>query len=158
MHPETWQFFESGQFFDCRAIADYGPDPDGFLDEREPISGHLPVWLPLLHFTEVIEFAGRLQRAHFAEERLNVNLALHNFRRFVLVVAHRSRSGLHDTYAYNDNVWDYEILLSPEDGLINPRELAVDAALDLLHRFNWRGVTREILQGLQIEAFGPDPH
>lgn len=156
MHPETWQFFESGQFFDCRAIADYGPDADGFLDDRQPINGYLPVWLPLLHFTEVIEFAGRLQRSHFSEERLNVNLALHNIRRFVLVVANRNRSGLHGTYAYNDDTWDYEILISPEDGLINSRELAVDAALDLLQRFNWRGVTRELLQGLQAETFGPD--
>lgn len=156
MHPETWQFFESGQFFDCRTIGDYGPDSDGFLDSQRPVNGYLPVWLPLLHFTEVFEFAGRLQRAHFAQERLNVNLALHNIRRFVLVVAHRERSGLHGTYAYNDDIWDHEILLSPEDGLINPRELAVDAALDLLQRFNWRGVTRELLQGLQIEAFGPE--
>lgn len=156
MHPETWQFFESGQFLDCRAIEEFGPDADGFLDDREPINGYLPIWVPVLHFTEVIEFAGRLQRSQFAGERISIELALHNIHRFVLVAAHRNRSGLHGTYAYNDDAWDYEILLTPEEGLTNPRELAVDAALDLLQRFNWRGATRELLQGIQIEAFGPE--
>lgn len=156
MHPETWQFFESGQFFDCRAIEEFGPDSDGFVDDRQPINGYLPIWLPLLHFTEGIEFAGRLQRAQFGGERISIELALYNIRRFVLVTAHRNRSGLHGTYSYNDDAWDYEILLSPEEGLTSPRELAVDAALDLLQRFNWRGVTRELLQGIQVEAFGPD--
>ncbi|MEW2011121.1 ATP-binding protein [Microbacterium sp. NPDC078814] len=156
MHPETWQFFESGQFLDSRAIEDYGPDADGFLDDRQPINGYLPIWLPLLHFTEVIEFAGRLQRAQFSSEPMSVKLALRNIRGFVLVTAHRNRSGLHSTYMYNDDTWDYEILLSPEEGLTSPRELAVDAALDLLQRFNWRGVTRELLQGIQVEVFGPE--
>ncbi len=155
MHPETWQFFESGQFLDSRAIEDYGPDADGFLDDRQPINGYLPIWLPLLHFTEVIEFAGRLQRAQFSSEPMSVELALHNIRGFVLVTADRNRSGFHRTYMYNDDTWDYEILLSSEEGLTRARELALDAALDLLQRFNWRGVTRELLQGIQIEAFGP---
>ncbi|MDR7191019.1 hypothetical protein J2Y46_003877 [Microbacterium sp. BE35] len=156
MHPESWQFYESGQFFDCRAIEQFGPDPDGFLDDRQPIDGYLPVWMPLLHFTEAIEFAGRLQRAQFDGERIRVELALHNIRRFVLVAAHGGRAGLHGTYTYNDEAWDYEIYLSAEEGLTGPRELAVDAALDLLQRFNWRGVTRELLQDLQAEVFGPE--
>lgn len=156
MHPESWQFFESGQFFDIRAIGEFGPDADGFLDDRQPIDGYLPIWLPLLHFTEAIEFAGRIQRLQFASERVTVHLALQNIRNFVLVAAHNRRSGLHGTYAYNDDVWDYEILLTPEAGLTSPRELAVDAALDLLQRFNWRGVTRELLQGIQVEVFGPE--
>lgn len=157
MHPETWQFFESGQFFDCRYIEEYGPDSDGFLDDRQQIHGYLPIWLPLLNFTEVVEFAGRLQRAQFDSERISIGLALHNIRHFVLVTAHRERSGLHGTYVYNDDTWDYEILLSPEEGLTSPRELAVDAALDLLQRFGWRGVTRELLRSIQVEAFGSDP-
>jgi hypothetical protein len=156
MHPETWQFFQSGQFLDCRAIEEFRPDPDGFLDDRQPINGYLPIWLPLLHFTEAIEFAGRLQRAQFTGERITIQLALHNIRRFVLVTALRNRSGLHSTYVYNDDTWDYEIILSPEEGLTSPRELAVNAALDLLQRFNWRGVTSELLRGIQVEAFGPD--
>ena len=156
MHPETWQFFESGQFLDCRYIEEYGPDSDGFLNDAQPINGYLPIWLPVLHFTEAIEFAGRLQRAQFGNERTGIELAFHNIRSFVLVSAHRERSGLHGTYSYNDDTWGYQILLSPEEGLTSPRELAVDAALDLLLRFGWRGVTREILQGIQVEAFGPD--
>lgn len=156
MHPETWQFYESGQFYDCRAIEQLGPDSDGFLDDREPINGYLPIWMPVLHFTEVFEFAGRLQRLLFDGQRLRVELALYNIRRFVLVTAHPRRSGLHGTYAYNDDIWDYEIDLSTEDGLTSPRELAVDAALDLLQRFNWRGVTRELLQGIQEEVYGPE--
>lgn len=156
MHPETWQFFESGQFFDCRFIEEYGPDFDGFLDDSQVINGYLPIWLPLLNFTEAIEFAARLQRTQFGGERIIIDLALENVRRFVLVSAHRGRSGLHGTYAYNDDAWSYEILLSPEEGLTSPRDLAVDAALDLLQRFGWRGVTRELLQGIQVEAFGPD--
>lgn len=156
MHPETWQFFESGQFLDSRAIEEFGPDADGFLDDRQSTNGYLPIWLPLLHFTEVIEFAGRLQRALFSSEPISIELALRNIRGFVLVTAHRNRSGLHSTYMYNDDTWHYEILLSPEEGLISPRELALDAALDLLQRFNWRGVTRELLQGIQVKAFGPE--
>lgn len=156
MHPETWQFFESGQFFDVRAIRKYGPDGGEILDEQPQINGYLPIWLPLLHFTEVLEFAGRLQRAQLENERIRVGLALHNIHRFVLVTAHSSRSGLHGTYSYNDNAWQHEILLSPEEGLTSTRALAVDAAFEILQRFNWRGVTRELLQSIQVETFGPE--
>lgn len=97
MHPGTWQFFESGQFVDSRLIEEYVPDLDGFFDEKQLFRGYLPVWLPLLHFTEGIEFAGRLQRANFRAEPVTVMLSLRNIRRFVLVAAHRSRSGLHGT-------------------------------------------------------------
>lgn len=156
MHPETWQFFESGQFFDCRYIEEYGPDSDSIVDSNQEIYGYLPIWLPVLHFTEALEFAGRLQRELFETEHLSVELSIHNIRRFVLVVAHRERSGLHSTYAYNDDTWDYTISLSPEDGLTHVRSLAAEAALDLLQRFGWRGVTLEILQGIQTEVLGPD--
>lgn len=157
MHPGTWQFFESGQFLDSRLIEEHGADSDGFLDEGQVIRGYLPIWLPLLHFTEGIEFAGRLQRATFEAEPVTIALSLHNIRRFVLVAAHRSRSGLHGSYVYNDDTWQYEIHLSLEEGLTSTRALAAEAALDLLQRFGWRGVTLDLLRDIQTEAFGPEP-
>jgi len=154
MHPETWQFFETGLFLDYRQIENYGPDSDGFSDGEA--SGYLPIWLPLTHFTEVIEFGARLQREQFDSETMTINLELNNILGYELVTAHQQRSGLHSSYRYNDDAWEYQIMITPEDGLTKVREFAAGASLDLLQRFGWRGVTLELLGDIQREAFGPE--
>ncbi|KJC64682.1 hypothetical protein [Agreia bicolorata] len=58
---------------------------------------------------------------------------------------------------YNDDIWNYEIGLSAQEGLTSARALDVEAALDLLQRFGWRGITLDLLRDIQTEAFGPEP-
>lgn len=154
MHPETWQFFETGLFLDYRQIENHGPENDGFSDGQA--AGYLPVWFPLTHFTEAIQFAARLQRDLFDGETVTIDFELNNISGYELVAADPRRSGFHASYRYSDQCWDYQITLTPEQGLTQVRELAAEASLDLVQRFGWRGVTPELMADIQREAFGTE--
>lgn len=153
MYDESWQFFQSGQFIDLRPLEKGLAEPRHRTTPADDIRGYLVVWQPIAHFTEVLEFAGRLQRAGFSTEPTKVKLALRNVNRFRLTVGDPRRAEFHRPYVYSDDDWEYEIELTPEQALLETRGIALDAAHNLMQSFGWHDASRDVLRSIQEETF-----
>ncbi|GHF22624.1 helix-turn-helix domain-containing protein [Pseudolysinimonas yzui] len=145
---EVWQFFRSGLFVHYETIGTRPPDFGSAEGDRL-----LPIWMPLLHFTEALEFASRLQRAHWPESSTVVRVSLNNIEGRHLV-AGRHRNPLHGQYVFNGEQWSREIVLTAEQALTSTRGNAVRLALDLVERFGWMRGSEDGFRAIQDEVFG----
>jgi hypothetical protein len=146
---EYWRMHQSGQFahlFACRE--DWWKENSLFggehLKKIEPMST-LEVLMTLFTLTEIYEFAARLAEKKLFEEALNVTVELHGMKGRKLIFIEPFRT-LFDEYVCAVNDLPRSLIISVEDVLGKAHELALDHAIWVFERFNWRSVRRDILQ------------
>lgn len=148
---EAWRFYTSGLFADFRMLGDWEDDWESFGSSQA--AGNMPVWFPLLHFTEALELAARLKAKLALAEPMVVRFEAKNIAGRRLVANDPRRSGFHQDYIYSSPNWTSdEIVVTDEDVLSGTRPLAAAATKRLLERFGWQGVTTTLLEEIQAGA------
>lgn len=148
---EAWRFYTSGLFADFRELGDWPDDWESFHGSEA--TGNMPVWFPLLNFTEALEFAARLKTQLGLAEPMVVRFEARNIADRRLVVNDPRRSGFHQDYIYSSPSWtSQEILVTDEAVVSGTRPLAAAATKHMLERFGWQGVTTSLLEEIQAGA------
>ena len=157
---ETWRFFQSGQFVDLRGMNEDWRDKSLLLTQR-------PNWAPgqflgvediVDQYTEVFEFASRLAFTGAGDEEMHLKISIHGIKGRRLA-ARTFPEG--DSYfktlgpAVIDDLL-YKVDLPKAELVSKPRELALEPAAKLLHRFGWKPSVNA-LRDIQSELFQVHP-
>lgn len=142
-HIEYWRYYQTGQFVHHFAMNE---------DYEESSKGRhgLDFLNTLYRFTEIFEFSSRLAARGLLSPGVDVRVELHNCEGRQLFSwdpgrliepNHRSITG---TIVYKTTATDTEILGSGG-------EIALDGTIDVLERFNWSAIPRDILAAEQTK-------
>jgi len=140
-HIEFWRFYQSGQFVHHFAMSE---------DYEESSKDRLGLDFvnTLYRFTETLEFSARLAAREVLSPGANLRVELHGCegRRLISWDPGRMLSG---TFISSLPVIAFDAAVTEADLLGRSAEIAVDATVDVLERFNWSDVPREILAAEQ---------
>lgn len=149
---EIWRFYRSGQFIHISGVRYDWSDPQ-FLAHwslNDPPLPVLGIGDTLFRLTEIFEFASRLALTEAGDEQMHVKIALKGLRGRSLWVDSQRRMPFvqHLTAEIDEFPYDLEV---PRTKLIaEPRDLAIEAAIELFRRFGWNP-TPEQLRDQQAE-------
>lgn len=149
---ELWRIYQSGQFFSLCGMIDDWRDRSGWW---KPDPGWAPgkrlgVGDTLARFTEFFEFAARLSTTSAGDESMHIEVQAGNIADRILFVDAPLRAGLHWRPKATINEFPYVIDLARTDLIANPRQHALDGAMELFKRFGWEG-TVDVLRDWQAE-------
>ncbi len=144
-HYEAWRLWTSGQFAhlrsvsaDWRAGSERTPTPEGF-------AGVIEVWKIVFYLNEMLEFAARLSLAVPGCDDLLVSASLHGLKNRGLVVGQRDRREFVQPYPSRVARYTVEWACPRSRILAEPRQIAADAAREVLLRFGWSPSVEQIL-------------
>jgi len=140
-YKEFWRFYQSGQF-----VHYFGCHEDWWIDSglstpelRQRRPGEvLEIISTLFQLTEIYEFASRLAQRGIFDEQTTIVVELHGMRGRKLIALHRILFPINYTCAEKD--LPFEKRFSTEELIAKTSELALEHALWVFERFNWRHV------------------
>lgn len=152
-HLEAWRLERSAVFSQCAHVdtakpgagAEYATDGD---------TGFVPLWSPLLHYTEAFIFASRfLSNAGFGG-RVRVIVEIAGLKGWVLVGGDPRRGSLHGHYRYEDETWSESLQLDATRLIAEPRKLAREVCARLFSDFGFAPVSLDLLESVQTDSLG----
>ncbi len=146
---ELSRFYRSGQFLHLFAVHEDHMPPDRFLPQQYPPrpnrSGYLGMIGATYTLTEIFEFASRLALKGILEPVAEISVRLYNMNDHQLFTHSVSRF-LRDIYVRtSDEPIVVETSVTTTELVKRKDELALDATLEILERFQLVGPSREIL-------------
>jgi hypothetical protein len=149
---ELWRFYQSGQFFSLCAFEDdwrdrstvWPPGPNWGWGQT------LGIGATLARFTEFFEFAARLSMTAAGDESMHVEILAGNIAGRVLAVDSPSRGWLRSQPTAGITEFPYRTEIRRSDLVTNPRQSALEGAMELFKRFGWEGQI-DVLRGWQDE-------
>jgi hypothetical protein len=148
---EFWRFYQSAQFVNY-----FGCEED-WWNEREQASSRLGKYKPyevleiictLFRLTEIYEFASRLAQRDVFEKEVALIVELHGMNNRKLIATGRILFPL--DYICREEDLHYEKSYSIQELIAKKSELALENALWLFERFDWRHVrSSEIVANLR---------
>ena len=151
---EMWRFYQSGQFVDFVGMEDdwLNQFKDWPVPKDWKAGSLLGVENAVFQFTEIFEFAARLSLSEAGDEQMHLEIAVRGLTDRVLRVEPR-RVPLRQRKA-SIAEFPYEIDLTRAELIINPRDLALNSAVELFRRFGW-DPGLEVLRDMQAKLFRP---
>ena len=150
-HIERWRFFQSGQFVDYSQIRyDWDEEPEWMSSVGRKPQEVLGIGDTLFRLTEVFEFAARLSMTEASDEQMIVSVTLRGLRDRILWVDSANRAPMLGEYKTHMREWPHELKITREELVAQPRELAVNSAIDLFRHFGWEP-TSGLLRDQQAE-------
>lgn len=173
---EAWRYFRSGLFASSVKMSSGERDRRLELQVEEVVAGYLPIHVPVILFSMVLEFAARLMSRYAIERndrakadvalgdmagvsplQFSVSIEAHGIENWALSSAdpHRDPGGFWRLYKYSDDVLQLdEISLRPGTTVQDTRPVALTAATAFFQHFGWVGVTPPMLEAIQREVIG----
>ena len=151
----VWRFYRSGQFIHVSGMPIDWRDQSSFwpADEQWKAGTLLGVGDAIFCFTEIYEFAARLALSDAGDEQMHVNITVGNLEgRMLYVDSHRRFSFLR-AYTSSIEKYPHSIDVSTSELIARPRDIALEAASELLKRFGYNG-TIDSLRDWQSEIKG----
>ena len=149
---EVWRFYQSGQFAHISGLLEDWHDESKWNPAQEGWQpGHiLSVEGVVYHLTEVFEFAARLSLAHeyIFDERVFIEVELSNLKGRKLTLSPSRWLPLPEWYDAHANTIPLGRAYLKEEVIAAPRELALEQAMKIFHRFKW-DPSKETLQDIQ---------
>lgn len=152
-HTEYWRFYLSGQFIHYLTCwEDYSiselkekakktvwlrwphPEPNAFLE----------IFVALYTLTEVFEFAIRLAQRDLLTPAAYINISLNGARDRMLFFWDWRRH-LRGRYISRVDTIPLESTLPPDELIATGHDVALNKTVELLNKFNWNDVPREVL-------------
>jgi hypothetical protein len=139
-NKEYWRFHQSGQFvnyFGCEEDWWKESERSSESAKRYNTGEALEIFCTLFRLTEIYEFAARLAAKGICDDWMTISVELHRMFGRKLLALHGS---LDEDYACKIADLNYEKQFSSQDVVAKGPELAMEHALWILERFNWRDV------------------
>jgi hypothetical protein len=153
-YVELWRFYQSGQFVHFAGIK------EDWLDQVR-LSAPSKDWKPgvflsvtnvLFHATETLELTARLAFTEAGDEQMHLEIALSGIegRSLWIEPSHRWEALLHMTHKASVKELSYKADLAQIRLITEPRELALQAAVELFQGFGW-DPSLDVLRDMQDE-------
>jgi len=149
----SWRFYQSGQFTHISGMPVDWRDQSHFwpADEQWRPGAWLGVGDTIFTLTEVFEFAARLALSDAGDEQMHISVTVGNLRERLLYVDTQGRwPFIYRPYQASIEKFPYSVELTRSDLVAEPRDLALQAAIELFKRFGW-DTTIDILRDWQSE-------
>ncbi len=155
---ETWRLYQSGQFIYLGGILDDWRDQFPYPSREGWKPGAvLSIEETVYRCTEFFEFASRLALAEAyrlaGDLRIDIllaNLVLEGFQKRVLAVEPSKRLPIFDDFPTQADHIHYSRQYPKEELVSRPKQLALQAAMEIFKRFNWQP-SEAYLQAIQSE-------
>lgn len=141
---EAWRFYRSGQFVDYFGVwSDWRNQPPSSLSgNTRRGGGSLGIKETMLRFTQICEFAARLAFTPAGGAQMQLAIAIRNIRDRRLWADSPSLYPMivlpmAGPYTTSLNEFLHKIEVSRSDLVAQPRQLALEASLQLFQRFGW---------------------
>jgi hypothetical protein len=149
---EIWRFYQSSQFVHISGIRYDWIDPQllphwKFNNPPLPVLG---IGDTLFRLTEIFEFASRLALTEAGDEQMHLQIVLKGLRGRSLWIDGKNRMPFVQPHTSEIDKFPYSIQVSKTKLIAEPRDLAIEAAIELFRRFGWNP-TPEQLRGQQSE-------
>jgi hypothetical protein len=155
---ESWHFYQSGLFVDFSGIIDDWSDRSNrfFGSEQWTPNKVLSVEEIVLRFTGIFDFASRLALTdlYSREEYIHLEVLVDHLQERRIYLSDPTRVGLRLNYQISTQQFFYPHDFLRDELIARPRELALDLAQELIHRFNWQP-RKETLEDIQSRLGGP---
>ena len=147
---EVWRFYQSGQFVDIMGM------PGDWRDQSKlwppgadwKPGALLDVGDALYTYTEIFEFAARLALTEAGDEWVHIEVTASGLAGRRLWVDSQNRWPMMRSYEASIQALPYSVALLRAALLAEPKELALDPAMELFQRFGW-SPTKDMLRDLQ---------
>ena len=156
-HLEYWRFYQSGQFVDYAGLFEDWGMLDEYFDLQPVPDGHqvgqrLAITNTVYRFTEIFEFAARLALtdAYRGDERIHLAVLLRGLRNRRLFEDEPRFSWRRNDRPATIEEFPYVVDLASVELIANAHQLALQAAEQLFHRFQWQPAPG-VLQTIQDE-------
>jgi hypothetical protein len=149
---EIWRFYRSGQFIHISGIRYDWTDPQLLAHGRfkSPTLPVLGIGDTLFRLTEIFEFASRLALTEAGDGQMHLQIILNGLTGRSLWVDSQNRMQFVQRHTAEIDKFPYEIEVSKTKLIAEPRDLAIEAAIELFRRFGWNP-TPEQLRGQQSD-------
>ena len=145
-HIEVWRLYQSSQFIHYLSLWE-----DGLTDHRDLFGNPtqnsnisagtiLEPIMTLYTLTEVFLFTSRLASNNVFDDSVSISITLHNTNGRIV----KFLQGLRDTnrdYKCKIDSISIQRTITKEDIIKNHAEMALDATIEILERFNWHSDT-----------------
>lgn len=153
VHVETWRLYQSGQFVFFGSIwADWSDQEVTWLVNKSELQPGTTLYVEdaVLRYTEIFEFAARLAMTKAGGEQMSIQITLDGLENRSLVFENYRRT-FHYKRTCSLPSFPQKIIAPLQHLVSEPKLLALEAAKDLLARFNWE-TDVDLLRTIQDEV------
>lgn len=149
---EVWRFYKSGQFVDISGMQEDWRDQSSLCPPDADWKPGLLLGIgdALFSFTEIFEFAARLALTEVGDDRIRIEVTVSGLNGRRLWVDLHNRWPMMRQYEAAVQALPYSVDLLRAALVAEPKELALDPAMELFRRFGW-SPTKDMLRELQSQ-------